>query len=534
MRNKILLDCTFRDGGYYNKWNFDLDLFIEYLGCMDVCKVDIVEIGFRFNIKNKNYGDFAFTTDSFLKKLPLPKKIKYAAMINAKDFYDNESIILKIFDKKQNSKIDIVRIAINYNEYKKAKEIIKYLNLLNYKVGLNLMQAHDKKKESIIETIEDIKKWNLKIDYFYYADSLGCMDSNYIRNITTNIKDCWPGAVGIHAHNNKSMALSNTLAALNAGADICDSTILGMGRGAGNAQTEFLLQELKGPLNNLQLKKINSLISRFNSLKLKYNWGYNFLYYYAANNKIHPTYIQTLISEKRYSEVEILSLLNRLSAEDLLSFSKSKIDEIFFEKFQDLDKMSPIKLKLKKSNKAYIVGNGLSILPNKSKIKKLITNKKFTTIFLNNNNFLENKKYADITVVVNTFRLLSDLNKLGRYQLNLIAPINKFKQLFKTKLKNKKIQNYPVCIKQNTFIANNKYTILPYDLAINYALSLCKLLQIEEVYLIGIDGYEDIDKNEQIINSLKLFNDNYNSIKIYSYSKSKIKAKFVNFIQYDK
>ena len=27
MKNKILLDCTFRDGGYYNKWNFDSSLF---------------------------------------------------------------------------------------------------------------------------------------------------------------------------------------------------------------------------------------------------------------------------------------------------------------------------------------------------------------------------------------------------------------------------------------------------------------------------------------------------------------------------
>ena len=45
MKNKILLDCTFRDGGYYNKWNFNLDLFQEYLKSMSLCKVDIVEIG---------------------------------------------------------------------------------------------------------------------------------------------------------------------------------------------------------------------------------------------------------------------------------------------------------------------------------------------------------------------------------------------------------------------------------------------------------------------------------------------------------
>ena len=53
MKNKILLDCTFRDGGYYNKWNFDSSLFKNYIKCMSICNVDIVEIGFRFYEKNK-------------------------------------------------------------------------------------------------------------------------------------------------------------------------------------------------------------------------------------------------------------------------------------------------------------------------------------------------------------------------------------------------------------------------------------------------------------------------------------------------
>ena len=57
------------------------------------------------------------------------------------------------------------------------------------------------------------------------------------------------------------------------------------------------LQELKGPKNN-QLVSINNIINKFNELKLLYNWGYNFLYFYAANNKIHPTYIQTFLGEK--------------------------------------------------------------------------------------------------------------------------------------------------------------------------------------------------------------------------------------------
>ena len=101
--------------------------------------------------------------------------------------------------------------------------------------------------------------------------------------------------------------------------------------GAGNAQTELLIQEMKNPLNISQLKSLNLILNKFTKLKNQYQWGYSFLYYYAANNRIHSTYIQSLVSEKRYSEIQILNILSRLSKSDLLAYSKSKIDEIFLK-----------------------------------------------------------------------------------------------------------------------------------------------------------------------------------------------------------
>ena len=46
-----IIDCTLRDGGYYNNWHFKKDLINEYLKVMDIIKVDYVEIGFRLEIK---------------------------------------------------------------------------------------------------------------------------------------------------------------------------------------------------------------------------------------------------------------------------------------------------------------------------------------------------------------------------------------------------------------------------------------------------------------------------------------------------
>ena len=63
-KNKLkILDCTFRDGGYYNNWNFDIDLINKYLKVMSDIKVDYVEIGFRSGEKKEFKGACAYSTD---------------------------------------------------------------------------------------------------------------------------------------------------------------------------------------------------------------------------------------------------------------------------------------------------------------------------------------------------------------------------------------------------------------------------------------------------------------------------------------
>ena len=67
MANKIL-DCTFRDGGYYNQWDFNDSLVRKYLNLMEILKVDYVEIGFRKIDKEKKCGKFFSITDKDIFK----------------------------------------------------------------------------------------------------------------------------------------------------------------------------------------------------------------------------------------------------------------------------------------------------------------------------------------------------------------------------------------------------------------------------------------------------------------------------------
>ena len=68
-QNITFLDCTLRDGGYYNSWDFDPKLTNDYLQSMSAANVDIVEIGFRFlkvGVSNFDLKEYIFCSIFFV------------------------------------------------------------------------------------------------------------------------------------------------------------------------------------------------------------------------------------------------------------------------------------------------------------------------------------------------------------------------------------------------------------------------------------------------------------------------------------
>ena len=83
-----ILDCTLRDGGYYNNWDFEHELVKVYLKSMENASIDVLEIGFRSPPKASFMGPFLYSTDEYISTLPLPKGVMIGVMINAKDYLD--------------------------------------------------------------------------------------------------------------------------------------------------------------------------------------------------------------------------------------------------------------------------------------------------------------------------------------------------------------------------------------------------------------------------------------------------------------
>ena len=114
-----ILDCTLRDGGYYNKWEFDRDLVNDYLNAVAHAGVSYVELGLR-QFKNSEYfGPHAFSTHQYINRLSLPEGPIYGVMIDAKtvlsEKLNNEECIDALFKDSKDEEISLVSIAAHFD-----------------------------------------------------------------------------------------------------------------------------------------------------------------------------------------------------------------------------------------------------------------------------------------------------------------------------------------------------------------------------------------------------------------------------------
>ena len=532
-QNKLnILDCTLRDGGYYNNWHFDKDLINEYLKVMDIIKVDYVEIGFRFIDKVKTKGPTAYSEESFLKSLKIPKNLKIGIMINAADFVSSKDIISlakKNFRSKKNSIISLVRVACHYNELHSIKPLINWLKKSGYKVGINIMQIPELSFKEIKKSVSLIKKTNA--DILYFADSLGSLDSNKTIKIIKNIRLFWKGPMGIHTHDNMGKALENSIAAINNSVQWIDSTVTGMGRGPGNTKTEYAILEFKSKkLNNEKLVSLLKLIKDyFDPLKEKYKWGSNPYYYFAGLHSIHPSFVQEMLATNLFDTDDIYSNLNYLSTVGGKKYSKELIS-LGKNFYKDIRKGTWEPKKIIKNKDVLIIGPGNSIVKNKNLVIRFIKKYKPVVLVLNAINPIP-KKYIFAHIVCHTLRLLSDVNKYKKINKNLITPFSSFSKNIKSKINSDNILDFGLQVKNKKFKFEKNYVVLPNSLAISYALGVSTSGEAKNIYLAGLDGYNDSSpKKFEIDDLFQNYKLEKNSRKLFSLTQTNYKIKKIKKI----
>ncbi len=280
-----VVDATIRDGGLVNDHQFDhATVGKVYKACSDA-GIDYMEIGYRASKKqfdSKKFGPWKFSSDQDVWKAVGEKtKTKICAMIDV-GRVEEEDIA-----PASESPIDGFRIATYVKDVDRAIALENMLHDKGYETFINVMALSQVKEIALDEALQQMEE-ETKITACYVVDSFGNLYSEEIDWLVEKFqKFLKTKEIGIHCHNNQQLAFANTIEAIIKNCNYLDSTIYGMGRGAGNCPTELLIAFLKNP--KYSLKPILDILQEiFVPLKEKEVWGYQIPYMITGVLNEHP------------------------------------------------------------------------------------------------------------------------------------------------------------------------------------------------------------------------------------------------------
>jgi len=496
------LDCTLRDGGYYNSWDFPSDLVDDYLSAMDALSVDYVEIGFR-TLKTQGFrGAYAYSSDAFLNGLKIPTRLqdKIGVMLDGSELveHDNglECLLDQLFIEAKNSPITLVRIACHIHQFEICLPAAKWLKDRGYQVGFNLMQIADCDGVEISNLAEKASQY--PIDVLYFADSMGSLTPEDTAKIVKMFKQGWQGELGIHAHDSMENALSNSLRAIDEGVSWVDATVTGMGRGPGNVKTEYLAIELQSRYQRPgSLTALLELIrNHFDGLQKQYGWGSNPYYYLAGKYGIHPSYIQEMLSDSRYNDEDILAVIEHLKSEGGKRFNLSTLEAArHFFTGEPTGTWQPAGILSGKE--VLILGAGPSVKQHRHAIESYIKAKHPFVIALNTQKNID-EELINIRAACHPIRLLADCAEHVNLSQPLATPFHMLPEEVKKELKTKETLDFGLTIQVDKFVFEPTTCSLPSSLVVAYALAIATSGKAASIYLAGFDGYsaDDLRKKE--------------------------------------
>ena len=291
-----IMDCTVRDGGLINSHKFEEGFFKKVYNTCVAAGVDYMEVGYKADrnlFQGGKFGPWKFSSEEDIRKEvgENDSALKLCAMA------DTGRTKLEDILPKDQSVLDMIRVAAYVHQLPAALEIIKDAKDKGYEITLNLMAISaipDFELDNALQVVTDVPE----IDYLYVVDSFGSLYHEQIDDLIQRYAKTGK-TLGIHAHNNQQLAYANTIYAAIHGVKLLDTTMMGMGRGAGNCPTELMVGFLKNPKFDIRpiLKFVQETML---PLSRQLDWGYSIPYMITGHYNEHPrTAIALRASERK-------------------------------------------------------------------------------------------------------------------------------------------------------------------------------------------------------------------------------------------
>lgn len=330
MKEIRVLDCTLRDGGYCNDCHFGFENEKYIVESLLQAGVDIVECGFLTQ-KVEYREDYSRYTslEQVARILPEDRRGKLFVVLMDYGTYQAEDL-----PQWDGSSVDGIRVTFHKKDLEPAMELARKVMDKGYKVFLQPMVALSYTDQEYLELIQRANQ--LRPYAFYLVDSFGTIKRKdmlrFFYMIEHNLAEgiC----VGFHSHNNLQLAYANaqTLADLQTCRSlIIDSSIMGMGRGAGNLNTELFLDYLNDNTGGqYQVKPLLRVIDRvLNGFYQQNYWGYSLPNYLSASHNVHPNYALFLAEKNTLTVENMDKIFDAMAPEKRNSFDRAYMEDLY-------------------------------------------------------------------------------------------------------------------------------------------------------------------------------------------------------------
>lgn len=482
-----LLDCTLRDGGYINDWEFGSDNLLSIYERLIDAKVDIIEIGFlddrRPFDKNRSIMPDTNSAECIWKSVKKRPKM-VVGMI------DYGTCNIANLEPCQESFLDGVRVIFKKHIRQEAMEYCRQLKRLGYQVFSQLVSItsySDDELMHLIELVNEVHPCAVSIVDTYgllYPDKLLHFYNLLDQYVDEDIQ------IGFHAHNNLQLAYANVISFIEKKSRhdiVVDGTLYGMGKSAGNAPLELVAQYLNQRYGKDY--QIEPMLEAIQESILPYYkkspWGYQMVYYMSAINECHPSYVQQVAQSRDFSITMMNRILQQIQPpERKLLYAKEAADKLFKEgQLLLCDNKAAERLQCKlKESQILLVGPGKTIFQQNDIIREYMNREKPIVIAVNYIPKLLKANYVFITNSRRYLEMTEALHQQENLEIETIATTNvsckngEFDYVF---------EREPLLEVDET-IADNSFLML---------LKILYRVGIERVTCAGFDGYSDKDDN---------------------------------------
>lgn len=391
MNRLKVLDVTLRDGGCVNNFNFGQTYMEKILTAEEAAGIDIVELGYIDENKGSVLGRTQYINEQVITECILKQKkknITYVAMIDYGKFDINKLL------PKSNEGIDGIRMAFHKKNWLDIIPFGKQIIEKGYQFFIQPMITFRYSDAELLELIECVNKELSSAAGFYIVDSFGEMRPNdmlrMLNLIDHNLISSIP--LGFHSHNNLQLSYSNAMSMIQFPTTreiILDCSIMGMGKGAGNLNTELLLEHLNMFYGkNYKVAPLLEVIDKvINQLHKEFYWGYAPEYYLSSANHCTPSYASYYYDKHMLPIEQVSELLSMISEEKKVSFDSDYAEKLYreYNEKKAIDDTATVEELVDELNQksVLLVAPGKSILHYNEKISKIAQNEDVITIGLN-------------------------------------------------------------------------------------------------------------------------------------------------------